>query len=244
MKLHRFFSPEKIDDGVSAMTGTLVTYADASQQWQRVLRFNRGERVVLFDGSGHDFTCEIKDYQGKTVSLEIIEKKENVVKATRGIVLYAALVKKDTFEWIVQKATELGVLDIVPVLADRSEKKNINVERLEKIIVEAAEQSGRGALPKLHEMQSLGDVLSDKDFLGGKAAESIAFDPIGKKFSEEDIKDMSDSDNMGVFIGPEGGWSENELADFEKTGVLVRSLGPQILRTETAVVAALAQLIF
>jgi 16S rRNA (uracil1498-N3)-methyltransferase len=236
MKLHRFFSPEKIDDGMSQMVGSSIAYTDASHQWQKVLRFNRGERVILFDGSGYDVVCEIEDYQGQTVVLRVVEKKENKIKAVRKIVLYAALVKKDTFEWIVQKATELGVSDIVPVLAERSEKKNINSGRLEKIIIEAAEQSGRGTLPRLHA------EISCKEALSGNHPQSILFDPLGKKITAEEIKNMPDT--IGVFIGPEGGWSPHEIKAFEDAGIVVRSLGPQILRTETAAVAALAQFVF
>ena len=242
MKLHRFFSPTKIDDGVSSMGGQSTTFTDVSQQWQKVLRLSRGEQVALFDGSGYDFLCEIKDYQGDTVVLTILEKKENRVTAVRDVVLYAALVKKDTFEWVVQKATELGVSDIVPVIAERSEKKNINTERLQKIITEASEQSGRGVLPGLRDIASLVDAVEAAKVRDGKVTQMIAFDPTGIKMSEQEIKNTPDQ--VGIFIGPEGGWSMKELDYFRKSGVAVYSLGSQILRTETAVVAALSKIVF
>ncbi len=224
------------------MEGQTFTFTDVSQQWQKVLRLSRGEQVALFDGSGHDFLCEIKDYQGNTVVLTILEKKENRVTAVRDVVLYVALVKKDTFEWVVQKATELGVSDIVPVIAERSEKKNINIERLQKIITEASEQSGRGVLPGLHDIVSLVDAVEAAKVRDGKVTQMIAFDPTGIKMSEQEIKNTPDQ--VGIFIGPEGGWSMKELDYFRKSGVAVYSLGPQILRTETAVVAALSKIVF
>jgi 16S rRNA (uracil1498-N3)-methyltransferase len=197
------------------------------------------ERVIVFDGSGYDFVCEIQEYQGSEVVLNILEKKLNSTKPLHHVVLYAAIIKKDNFEWIVQKATELGVSDIVPVLSDRSEKKNINTERLEKIIREAAEQSGGGILPRLHQVVSLRELLSSKSLLGGMVSSAVVFDPTGEKLSARGPEKIYGS--VGLFIGPEGGWSAEEISAFKKAGVAVRSLGPRILRAETAAVAALAQ---
>lgn len=253
MKLHRFFSAEKIFGlkGATVMpTGTPLTYTDVSSQWQKVLRFTACDQVILFDGSGFDFHCEIKELRGETVILSLIEQKKNTVLPRQNVVLYAALVKKDTFEWIVQKATELGVSDIVPVLAERSEKKNINTERLQKIIVEASEQSGRGTLPHLHEIQSLKEFFVEHGLPGTHTidvSQWVAFDPRGEKLSRESNMDKVGDGAQGtaaVFIGPEGGWSAIEIEAFVKAGISVQSLGPQVLRTETAVVAALSQFVF
>lgn len=251
MRLHRFFSDEKILNktagGNQNGAGDLITQNSATAQWRRVFRFGRGDRVILFDGSGNDFICEIQEYKdgngnedGETV-LKIIEVVSNDVKPRSNVSLYAAVVKKDTFEWIAEKATELGVSDIVPVIAERSEKKNLNAERLEKIVAEASEQSGRGTVPKVHPVAGFSDALSG---VVKRKQPGIVFDPSGMKFSDKDFSVFPADARVAVFIGPEGGWSPDELAAFKQAGIPVLSLGPQILRAETAVVAALSRLVF
>jgi 16S rRNA (uracil1498-N3)-methyltransferase len=264
MRLHRFFSHEtipeqrveKIEGKDRKSTNNLITHKLANDQWRRVFRFGPGDRVILFDGSANDYVCEIKEYQGGNahdggeVILKIIEVNRNNVKPIRDVSLYAAIVKKDTFEWIAEKATELGVSNIVPVVAERSEKKNLNMERLEKIVIEASEQSGRSTVPSVHSVIDLNEALTD---IVKRKQPAIVFDPSGVLFSEKDFGEVGDVGGAGknrdarttaVFIGPEGGWSADELKTFEKSGIKILSLGPQILRAETAVVAALSRLVF
>jgi 16S rRNA (uracil1498-N3)-methyltransferase len=254
MRLHRFFSHDPIvstiESGNQNDTSDLITQKSATAQWKKVFRFGPGDRVVLFDGTGRDFTCEIIEYKSgngnrddETI-LKIIEVCENNVKPRCSVSLFATLVKKDTFEWITEKATELGVSDIVPVIAERSEKKNLNKERLEKIAIEASEQSGRATVPEIHPVIGFADAVVD---VVKRKRPAIAFDPSGIKFSEKTFADFGNSDSTGsiaVFIGPEGGWSPGELNAFKKAGIPILSLGPQILRAETAAIAALSRLVF
>jgi 16S rRNA (uracil1498-N3)-methyltransferase len=267
MRLHRFFarnlSESKQEPQFGGHSGTnskeivegsIITYAHDTHQWQRVFRYGQGDRVILFDGSGNDYVCEILAFPGEIngvttgATLRVVEVRVNTVQPARQVILVVALVKKDTFEWIVEKATELGVAEIVPVLAERSEKKNLNTERLEKILIEAAEQSGRGDVPVLHEMMDLAEVLKDTRIVSNSSA--IVFDPSGRKFTEDDFtigkggEGKHKDDTVAVFIGPEGGWSSEELELFKKVGLPILSLGPQVLRTETAVVAVLSRLVF
>ncbi len=157
----------------------------------------------------------------------------------RDIYLCAAVVKKDTFEWIVEKATELGVTHIIPVMAERSEKKSLNEARLQKIAIEASEQSGRGSVPTIQtivELKEAIDILKAKDGI-----ESIAFHTDAERFNPQDVhRDIP----VCVFIGPEGGWTIDEVDMFHKNQIKVVCLGSQVLRAETAVVAALSQLVF
>jgi 16S rRNA (uracil1498-N3)-methyltransferase len=127
-----------------------------------------------------------------------------------------------------------GVSHIIPIISDRSEKKDINNDRINKIIVEASEQSGRGTLPILYEVTDLKSALSNYGHI-----KSLAWDPSAVKFSTEDILDCT-----GTYIGPEGGWSQQELDLFSEHGIKVKSLGPQVLRSETAVIAVISQLVF
>ena len=187
---------------------------------------------------------------------------------TRDIYLCASIVKKDNFEWIVEKATELGVTHIIPVISERSEKKSLNEERLKKIALEASEQSGRGSVPTIHGIISLNELIVDRASLGNSAAhsdtESKEIEPDGHSsghlipvntksiaFHTEGVSWRSDLQKFGrsdlpiaVFIGPEGGWSPDEISLFHENKIPVICLGSQVLRAETAVVVILSQVVF
>lgn len=230
MRLHRFYIPEKIGN----KNTIAVPRADMINQWKNVFRFTLGDKVILFDNSGYDFVARIDEYGQGTAILSILEIHENTVLPIRETYLFASLVKKDNFEWIAEKATELGVSHIIPISSDRSEKKNLNRDRIEKIIIEAAEQSGRGTLPILYEITDLASALENYAHV-----KSIAWDPVATKFVSRDVVDV-----IGAYIGPEGGWSPQEIELFKQHGVHIRSLGPQVLKAETAVVAVIAHLVF
>jgi 16S rRNA (uracil1498-N3)-methyltransferase len=230
MRLKRFFCKETM----GTVGTTFISYGDMVNQLKNVFRLTNGDKVLLFDGSGHDFVATITGYEKDHVSFTIEEILNNDVSPKKEIYLFASIVKKDTFEWIVQKATELGVAHIVPILSERSEKKNLNIERLKKIIIEASEQSGRATLPKLHDITTLKDCSVTH---GG--IKSVVWHIQAPKFVSQDLVEV-----QGTYIGPEGGWSEKELEMFKEKNIKICSLGPQVLRAETAVVATLSQLVF
>ncbi len=238
MRLHRFYVPEAI----GVQQELVVKSAELANQLHRVLRLKAGDKAVLFDGSGRDFACEIVEFVGKdSVSFKVLSSSPSRYAPARRIVLCAAVVKKDNFELIAEKATELGVTDLIPLLAEHSEKKGLNEKRLAKITVEASEQSGRGAVPSLHAIVSLEEAI---EFLKHEAGvfRLIAFHTNGEKFAAE--KDIPENEPIAAFIGPEGGWSDTEIALFHKHSANIRCLGPQVLRAETAAVAALSQVVF
>lgn len=230
MKLHRFYTNDSVPH---SGTHTIVS-PELYHQLKNVFRLNRGEPIILFDGSGYDITVSINDYRDNSVIVSIVDVTKNETALTREIYLFSSIVKKDTFEWIAEKATELGVSHIVPIISARSEKKNLNFERLEKIIREASEQSGRSDIPKLHPIISLEDAL-----VTYKDVSSIAWHTTGDKFSQNTLTNI-----QGMYIGPEGGWTENETTLFHEKGIRVVSLGKQVLRAETAVIATLSQIVF
>lgn len=200
-------------------------------QWRNVLRMEAGERVALFDGSGDEALCELTAISKKEAIVRILEHRKGLVPA-RNVTLFMSLIKRDHFELVLEKATELGVSRIVPVEAARSEKKGINRERCEKILREAAEQSGRATIPALDELASLQDVF--------KTCQTplVAFDPRGEKNAREYFNANKDG-MVGILIGPEGGFTEDELALFSARNIFVVTTGPTILRAETAAIAAL-----
>src|SRR4051812_13164992 len=140
MKLQRFFTAEPVE---MSNTTFRTSSLELLNQLKRVLRLSSGDQVILFDDSGSDFLATIDEFGKDYVSFSVSEKRENKTSPQRETWLFASIVKKDTFEWIVEKATELGVSHIVPIISARTEKKDLNMERLTKISIEAAEQSGR-----------------------------------------------------------------------------------------------------
>lgn len=196
-------------------------------QVKDVLKINIGEEVVLCDGAGKAAVTTLKQIDKKTAQFSIVNLLP-IKKADKQIILCAAMLKRDSFEWLLQKAVEVGVDEIVPILSERTVKIGSNEKRWQKIIKEAAEQSERQVLPKLHAVQTLKDALKAND---GK---KIFFDPIGGKADQIKVVEK----NIMVFIGPEGGWSEGEIKQAQAVEAQIVNLGDTILRGETAGVVA------
>jgi 16S rRNA (uracil1498-N3)-methyltransferase len=234
MKLHHFFIQFFIEEKRGDKNFLIITDQELIHQWTKVLRMNVGEQVVLLDNSGNEFLCTIAALAKSGAEFVIAEKRHNGNIPANEVWLYQSLPKKDTFEWIAEKATELGVTHIVPVVSERSEKKDVNTDRLKKIIKEAAEQSERGTLPTLHEPIDLATALSTV------SVPVIAMHTKGTLKLHESVK----GGNVAVFIGPEGGWSDAELEQFQMKRIPVACLGSQVLRSETAAVATLSLLLF
>lgn len=224
MRLHRFFWKEKI----AAEKKLVVQDKSILNQWKRVLRFEEGDKVILFDGSGSDFLFGIEKISEKVAELALIEEHGIDFKMPTDLHLIQSVIKKENFELILEKATELGLEKFVPVISERSVKLEVNLERSKKIITEAAEQSGKAIVPLISEASGLEKFLSGRE----KARKYIVLDPRGEKLL---LKNFS-GDKLGVLIGPEGGWSEIEIDLFKREGLAIFSLGQQILRSETAAI--------
>ena len=217
--MHRFFS-EKLEID-----------RDILHQLKNVLRLKQGEKIILFDGSGYDFISEFTGEEAK-----IVEKVLNRREPERKIFLFQSLLKKDKMEWIFQKGAEVGVFEFIPVLSARSIKKDFNQKRAEKIIKEAAEQSGRAVLPKIHETIDFEKAL---EFVQKERLFGIITDPNSKKHILESLKEA----RTALFVGPEGGWTEEEVGEAKECGFKAVSLGRLNLRAETAAVIASAFLV-
>jgi len=234
MKLHHFFIHFFIEEKRGDKNFLIITDQDLIHQWSKVLRLALGERIVLLDNSGYEFLVTVSSLAKSGAEFVIAEKRKSANIPTKEVWLYQSLPKKDTFEWIAEKATELGVTHIVPIVSERSEKKDINGERVKKIIKEASEQSERGVLPTLHEPADLLAALS------AVSVPALALHTKGVSAFHESVKGGS----VALFIGPEGGWSDAELILFQNRKIPIVGLGPQILRSETAAVAALSLVLF
>lgn len=232
MRVHRFYIQTPITE-----TRFDVTDRDMIHQWKSVFRYNVGSQVILFDGSGVDYLCMITSLRNLGATLEVIENKEVNMKRNN-VFLCMALVKKDNFELVAQKVTEIGVTHIVPILCEHSEKRKLNMERLNKILVEASEQSGRGDIPVIHEIMKIEEVFTK----GILPQEKIVLHPEGDTLRKY-MSGLHQVKSFAVFVGPEGGFSPKEIDLLKSYNVPAVSLGSQILRAETAAIAISSLLI-
>jgi 16S rRNA (uracil1498-N3)-methyltransferase len=224
MRLHRFIG--NFDFGKKSLT---VVDEEMVSQWRNVLRLATGDKVILCDGRGHEAQAEILDLDKKQarVSIESINTESRDPKKRSE--LFCALLKRENFELVIQKATEIGIARITPLITIRTVKTGFNRERMEKIIREASEQSGRMTLPELLEPTTLTEAM-----LGVRAGESVFFDLTGTELPIETFQ----NDIRSCFIGPEGGFTEEETAQAKSAGLVIASLGKLTLRGETAAIVA------
>lgn len=227
MKQHRFFVKDtELGESIWVDDKNLL------RQWLSVLRYQTGSQLVLFDGEREDRLYELTRIGNGAVQLKLVTELERRIPE-RDLYLLFSLLKKDKNDWVLQKCTELGVRHFVPILSSRTEKTGFNLERAAKIVVEAAEQCGRSDVPRVREPIHLETAL--KEFEG----------KIDLYFAEQSDHLLSTTSHLpsavGVFIGPEGGWTEEEKellsANCEKL-----NLGQFTLRAETASIVAVSSL--
>lgn len=218
MRLHRFYTKENL------VVGSVLQLSDPRliHQWKNVFRFRGGQEVILFNGNGLEFHAVINHVSKDDAEVVIGESKVVFIES-RKVTLYMSVIKKDLFELVCEKATELGVSCIVPILTERSLEKNLNIERLEKIVIEASEQCGRGDVPEIKPIIKLESALD-------KVEGSI----VVSEFGGESVSKTSKQYPTSIFIGPEGGWGEKDKEIFSKCNVKYVSLCETVLRAETA----------
>lgn len=219
MRLHRFILPVDLTKPRLA-----ITDEDMIHQWLHVFRFREGSELVLCDGAGKEVRVMIEEVKKKSVSVQIVEKMNGLPEPERKITLCCAVLKRENFELVIQKAVELGITAIQPLRTERTIKLDINLERLQKIAKEAAEQCGRSLVPVILPLQTLNEVLKTKP-------QGIFFDIDAPEVKASHWKSVSH-----IFIGPEGGWSEAERGAVKS--LLTASLGSFTLRGETAAIIA------
>lgn len=229
-------------DAVLTVGITVVLPEAAANHLLRVLRLQAGDACVLFNGDGCDYGARITALDRRQVRVEVDSMQPLDNESPLRIVLLQALARGEKMDWILQKATELGVNAIMPVMSERSEVK-LDAERSGKralhwhsVIVSACEQSGRAAVPSLAMASSLEQALkvlpegSQRLLLAPSAVRGLG-----------DIAVSRDCPQV-LAIGPEGGWSTRDMMALTGAGFAEVRLGPRILRTETAGIAAIAAL--
>jgi len=229
MRLHRFFTNDVLPDGGEYT----LSSKEISHQVVRVFRLDVGDSIILFNGDGFERVSKISDADRNALRVTIIEKRITRTPPRFSVTLCQSIVKKDNCEWIAEKATELGVKAVSFIVSDRSEKKGINIERMHSIVREASEQCGRGTVPVVSGPTPLAQALS-------QASHPVIFDVEGARCSSVLSSICKEYKDITFFIGPEGGWSDNDKQLFIDAKATIVSLPGNILRAETAAVSVLA----
>ncbi|HMT18417.1 MAG TPA: RsmE family RNA methyltransferase [Candidatus Saccharibacteria bacterium] len=226
MKLHRFYLPN-----IDLTHEFWMDDERLFHQWSKVLRFEVGRELVLFNDKLEERLYRIERYGDNAVKLVLVTEREPQLPK-RELYLCFALLKKDKNEWVLQKGTELGVRHFIPLLTERTEKTGFDVERAEKIVIEASEQCGRTDIPRVREPLTAETLLKE---LKGKAELFVA-----EQGSPSEISNIKYqiSQPLAVLIGPEGGWSDSEKQLFQDHQLKHLDLSDFTLRAETAAIAA------
>ena len=233
MQRHRFFAP------LDQVNNSLITLdSDESHHLSRVLRLSSGATVFAFDGLGNEYQCEVTEVNKKSVSLSIIEPVTDPVESPLNLTLGQAVLQNDKFDLIVQKATELGVTRIVPLITEFCEFRKVagNEQRLvrwRKIALEATKQCGRRILTEIAEPQTFTDFCQQQQ----STLRLIFSEQGGGK-----LRSLPEENSISVVIGPKGGWSQAELSLASENGFTAIYLGNRILKAETAAITATALL--
>ncbi len=228
-RLHRFYAGHLHDKygPLELRQHVWVSDPELFNQWSRVLRYKLGDELVLFSGTGEDRLYKIHKIEDTSIGLELITELEPVYPK-RELYLFFSMLKKDKNEWVLQKCTELGVSHFVPVISDRTEKTGFDEDRAKKIVQEAAEQCGRSDIPRIREPLGIQAVL---DEFSGKMTLYFA------EQHEGNLSVQNSTEPCGVFIGPEGGWTNDEKILLE-THCQKLNIAQFTLRAETACVTA------
>ena len=224
-------------DSIVKNQDTMILVGDTAHHLTRVLRLKTGDKIIVFDQSGYEWDAEIINKKRQSVEIELLNRHKPDVESPVNITLLQSLSRSHRMDLVMQKATELGVNSIVPMLtkntvvklnAKNTQKK---MHHWKKITISAAEQSGRVCLPELLEPRELSESLLNEH----KKEESFFLDTTGSESFSGNVKK-----SVSIAIGPEGGFSPDEKKMAEKSGYRIIKTGPRLLRTETAPIMALS----
>ncbi|MEJ6981673.1 16S rRNA (uracil(1498)-N(3))-methyltransferase [Pedobacter sp. P351] len=229
--MHLFYTPDISGDSYELNE-------EESRHCSKVLRLEQGDKVNLIDGRGGFYLAEIVNSHPKHTSLKILEHHQEYSRRNHYLHIAVAPTKNiDRFEWFLEKATEIGIDEITPIICDRSERKEVKTERLNKIITSAVKQSLKAYHPRLNE------PCRFKDFISKPAAEKFIAHCIDSEKSSLSDR-ITLHGNYTILIGPEGDFSTSEVENAIDSGYIPVTLGNSRLRTETAALQACFEINF
>lgn len=241
--MHRFYvTPNQIQSDIITITGPDVNHI------KNVLRMRQGEEIVICNGQGKDCYCIISKVSDGEILTQIQSEHDTGTELKTKITLFQGLPKKDKMELIIQKAVELGVYEIVPVMTKRAvvkledkKKEEKKLERWQAIAEGAAKQSGRGMIPKVLPVQTYQEAIKNasKMDIGIVPYENAE----GMQYTRQIMNNLGEHQSIAVFIGPEGGFEETEIELAKAQDIHPITLGKRILRTETAGLAVLSMMV-
>ena len=241
--MHRFFvSPDCIDGNVVTLT------SEFAHQLARVLRFRAGDQITVLDDTAFEYLVTLNSVSASKVMGTITERRESTSECEVRVTLYQGSLKTDKFEFVLQKGTELGVSRFVPMICERSVRREIGrsdsrMARWRRIVKEAAEQSQRGRLPVVDEpitFHQSCDGIDEHAIIPWELETSTGLRQIVQKWNQAKEKMSA----LSILIGPEGGFSEDEVRYAADRGIRPLSLGKRILRAETAGIAVAAAVMY
>lgn len=242
--MYQFFvEPSQIQGNRVVITGKDVNHI------KNVLRMKPGEEIAVSNGmDGKEYRCGIEEYTEEEVVCGLRFIKEDGVELPSRIYLFQGLPKADKMELIIQKAVELGVYEIIPVACGRSvvkldeKKAKSKLARWQGIAEAAAKQSKRGIIPEMKHVMSMKEAIAYAKDIDVKLIPYELAENMNK--TKEIINGIEPGQSIAIFIGPEGGFEEKEIADAMEQGVIPITLGKRILRTETAGFTVLSWLMY
>lgn len=239
---HFFVTPDQVKEENIYIEGSDVNHM------KNVLRMRVGEEALISDGNNRTYRCAVQEYEEGTAVLRILERGLVDTELPSHIYLFQALPKQDKMELIVQKAVELGVYQVIPVATKRcvvklDEKKAAKkVDRWQQIAESAAKQAGRGYVPEVHPVMNYREAL---EYAGNLDVVLIPYELAdGMRETKQIIESIKPGQTIGIFIGPEGGFEQEEVEKAVVSGAKAITLGRRILRTETAGLTTLSVLMF
>lgn len=216
---------------------------------RNVLRMKPGEVISVSDGvTGNEYRCHIEEFEGDAVHCRLDFIKESDAELPARVRIFQSLPKADKMEYVIQKSVELGASEIIPVASKRcvtvldGKRADAKVKRWNMIAEAAAKQSARNTIPEVHEILSFRDALS---YASECSIKMIPYE-LAEDFDRTKaiLEKISDGDSIAVFIGPEGGFAEEEIEAAKEAGVTPVTLGRRILRTETAALVVLSWIVY
>lgn len=238
------FMPRFFIDDIPAGESVYTLAGENARHISRSLRMKTGDMLTVCTPLQMDCLCEITEITSDEVILKLLSQTENQSEPKTQITVYQCLPKSDKLETVAQKITELGAVKLVPVESSRciakAEKWEKKQARLQKIVLEAAKQSGRGKVLPVTFPLSLGEALKQ----AANEGEIIFFYEEGGEPLKSILREIPAASVIGIFIGPEGGFSEQEAMLAKAEGAKTATLGKRILRTETAAPAAVSMILY